>query len=65
MPGRVTVINKRDISYLADIIYAIISVSEGKTANEALKSMDQRKAEKAAESLAYIEVPAKQNSIVF
>ena len=65
MPGRVTVINKRDISYLADIIYAIISVSEGKTANEALKSMDQDKAEKAAESLAYIEVPKKQNSIVF
>ena len=65
MPGRVTVINKRDISYLADIIYAIISVSEGKTANEALKSMDQDKAEKAAESLAYIEVPKKVNSIVF
>ncbi len=65
MPGRVTVINKRDISYLADIIYAIISVSEGKTANEALKSMDQDKAEKAAESLAYIEVPKKENSIVF
>ena len=65
MPGRVTVINKKDISFLADLIYAIISVSEGKTANEALKSMDQRKAEKVAESLAYIEVPKKQSSIVF
>ena len=65
MPGKVTVINKKDISFLADIIFAIISVSEGKTANEALKSMDQDKAEKAAESLAYIEVPKKQSSIVF
>lgn len=65
MPGKVTVINKKDISFLADIIYAIISVSEGKTANEALKSMDQDKAEKVAESLAYIEVPKKQSSIVF
>ncbi|MCR5016557.1 MAG: hypothetical protein K6A75_08300 [Ruminococcus sp.] len=56
MKGRVTVINKRDISCLAELIYALISVAEGSSPNEALKAVDQRAAETAAKSLAYISI---------
>lgn len=57
MPGRVAAIGKKNISCLAELIYALVSVAEGKTNNEALRAVDQRAAEIAAESLANIRIP--------
>ena len=66
MPGRVTVIEKKDIKYLSEIICAIINVAEGKTSNETLKAMNnQETAEKIAGSLAYIEEKKSEEAIVF
>lgn len=56
MRGRVAAVNKRDISCLSELIYALISVAEGRTPNEALGSVEQRAAETAAKSLAYINI---------
>lgn len=56
MRGRVAAINKRDISCLSELMYALISVAEGRTPNEALGSVEQRAAETAAKSLAYINI---------
>ena len=44
--------------------YALISVAEGRTANEALSAVDQQAAERIAGSLAYISIP-KNNNISF
>ncbi|MDO4863256.1 MAG: hypothetical protein Q4A05_03710 [Ruminococcus sp.] len=56
MQGRVAAINKRDIACLSELIYALISVAEGRTPNEALSLVEQRAAETAAKSLAYINI---------
>ena len=64
LPGRTAVINKKDISCLAELIYALISVAEGRTPNEALSAVDQQAAERIAGSLAYINIP-KSNNISF
>ena len=64
MPGRVAVIHKKDIACLAELIFALISVAEGKTHNEALRAVDQDAAEIAAASLAAIRI-ADQNMISF
>ena len=64
MKGGVAAISKRDISCLAELIYALISVAEGRTPNEALKSVEQRAAETAAKSLAYIDIK-DTNTILF
>lgn len=64
MPGRVAVIHKKDISCLAELIFALISVAEGKTHNEALQAVDQSAAEIAAASLATVRI-ADSNIISF
>lgn len=64
LPGRTAAIKKRDISCLSELIYALISVAEGRTANEALSAVDQQAAERIAGSLAYISIP-KNNNISF
>jgi hypothetical protein len=64
LPGRTAAINKRDISCLSELIYALISVAEGRTANEALSAVGQQAAERIAGSLAYISIP-KNNNISF
>ena len=56
MPGRAAAVSRRDISCLPELIYALISVAEGRTPNEALSSVDQFAAETAAKSLAYINI---------
>jgi len=66
MPGRVTVVEKKDIKYLSEIICAIVNVAGGKKLNEALKAInDQETAETVAKSLAYIEEPKRGETIVF
>ena len=62
MPGRAAAVSKNDISCLPELIYALISVAEGRTPNEALSSVEQRAAETAAKSLAYIDL--KTNDII-
>ncbi|MBR5723007.1 MAG: hypothetical protein IKX57_05205 [Oscillospiraceae bacterium] len=64
MPGRVAAVSKKDISCLAELIFSLISVAEGKTNNEALRCVDQSAAEIAAASLACIRM-ADQNIISF
>lgn len=64
LPGRTAVINKRDISCLSELLYALISVGEGRNVNEALGAVNQAAAERIADSLAYISMP-KTNSISF
>ena len=64
LPGRATVIDKRDISVLSELIYSLIAVSEGSTPNEALRTTDQTAAEKAARSLAYINIRQADNNVI-
>ena len=64
MSGKVVPINKRDISCLSELIFSIISVAEGKSYNETLKSLDQFVAEIVAKSLAYLNIN-KSNIISF
>ena len=64
MPGCATVLHKRDIGCLSELITAIISVASGKTANEALKAMEQDKAEKLARSMSYININAKKSNTI-
>lgn len=64
IPGRVAVIHKKDISCLAELIFSLISVAEGRSNNDALRAVDQNAAEIAAESLACIRIP-DQNIISF
>ncbi len=64
LPGRTAAVEKNDISILSELIYALISVGEGSTPNEALSSVEQCAAEKAAKSLAYINI-SDNNTISF
>ena len=64
MPGRVAFISKKHISCLAELIFSLISVTEGKTHNEALQAVDQSAAEITASALACIRIPG-QNIISF
>ena len=57
MPGRVAVIGKKHTGCLAELIYALISVSEGQSHNDALRVVDQSAAEIIADSLAAIQMP--------
>lgn len=61
LPGRTAIINRKDISCLSELIYALISVAEGRTPNEALSAADQQAAERIAGSLAYINLPQNNN----
>ena len=64
MPGSVAAISKKHISCLAELIFSLISVAEGKSHNEALRAVDQTAAEIAAASLAGIR-RTDQNIISF
>lgn len=59
MPGYCTVINAKEISLLADLITAIITVLSGKNVNQVLRGIDQQSAEKIARSMAMIETKQK------
>ncbi|MBQ6303234.1 MAG: hypothetical protein IJK83_04335 [Clostridiales bacterium] len=66
LPGRSAPINKKDISLLSDLIVAVMLVNGGKTHNEVLSGMDQKKAERIARSLSFIEIKkAESNTISF
>lgn len=54
MPGRAAVIGRQYISDLAELIYALISVGEGQSQNDALRAVDQSAAEHIAAALAPI-----------
>ena len=58
------VISKKNIACLAELIFALISVAEGKTHNEALRAVDQSAAEIIADALAPISM-TDQNIISF
>ena len=64
MPGRVAVIGKKDIACLAELIYALISMAEGVSPNDALASVDQSAAETAAAALASVR-STESNTISF
>lgn len=57
MPGRVAVIHKKHIACLAELLFCLISVAEGRTNNEALQAVDQSAAEIIADALACISIP--------
>ena len=65
MNGRVAVINKREIIYLSELIYSLISIAQGKNNNETLASIDQRAAEIVSKSLSYISIQNNNNTISF
>ena len=64
LSGRVAIIGKRHISCLAELIYALISVAEGRSHNEALHAVDQSAAEQIADALSCIRI-AEENTISF
>ena len=64
LPGRSAPINKKDISFLSDLIVAIMLVNSGKTHNEVLQGMDQDVAERLARSLSFIEIKKKDNNTI-
>lgn len=64
MPGRTAAIGRKNISCLAELIFALISVAEGRTHNEALRAVDQSAAEIIADALAAIRL-TDQNTISF
>ncbi len=65
IPGCCASIHKKDIDCLAELITAIISIENGQSHNEALRRLDQKKAERIARSVATIRPPAKTNVISF
>ena len=64
MPGRTAVIGKKNIGCLAELLFALISVAEGRSHNEALRAVDQHAAEIAAEAISCIRM-SNQNTISF
>ena len=64
LPGKTAVIGKKHMNCLAELIYTLISIAEGKTHNEALREVDQQAAEIIADSVACIR-ESDQNTIVF
>ena len=65
LPGCCTRIDKKDVSCLAELITTLISVMEGETPNQAMKSLDQQAAERIARSVAFIQPPKNTNVISF
>ncbi|MBQ3230824.1 MAG: hypothetical protein IJB49_07365 [Clostridia bacterium] len=65
LPGCCAPINIKDIDCLSELITAIISITEGKTANASLRRLDQARAEKIARSVAAICPPAENKTISF
>ncbi len=67
LPGSITEIDRKNIGYLAELIYSIISVSEGASPNTVLKGLDQSAAEIIAPSLAMInagKIHTKNNNTI-
>lgn len=62
LPGKTAEIDRKSIGYLAELIYSIISVSEGSEQNAVLKGLDQFAAESIAPSLAMIEKQKSQTN---
>ncbi|MBQ9518292.1 MAG: hypothetical protein IJR59_00155 [Firmicutes bacterium] len=56
LDGRTAEINKKDMAYLPELIFTLISMGEGMSANDALSAIDQSAAEKTANSLAFIDL---------
>lgn len=56
MPGHATVIEKKNIDCLSDLITAIIRVVSGMSVNEALQKADQTAAERIARAMSFIEI---------
>ena len=67
MPGRVTVINRKNISLLSYLITGIISMASGKTHNETLGCMDQTVSKNLSRSIALISQAEgnKKKTIIF
>ena len=69
MPGRAAVLHKNDVGCLAELLTAIITVSEGAPLNDALNAVPPEKAERIARSMAFIDVKKdtdkKRNVITF
>ena len=65
LPGHCAPISKKDIVCLPELVTAMIAVTEGKTINEALRGMDQKRAERIARSVAEIKRTKKTNAISF
>ncbi len=65
LPGCCAIINVNDVAYLAELINAIVLITNGLSHNEALKLLDQTKAEKIARSVATIQPPQNKNRISF
>lgn len=64
LPNSCAVLNVKDVEYLPELITTIISILNGMTQNEALRQLDQDKAERIARSVAAISpsTPAKRIS---
>ncbi len=65
MPGHFTVIPRNRMNCLAELIYAVIAVTEGKSVNQVLRGLDQSLAETIAPSVALIEPPSVSRTISF
>ena len=65
IPGCCASIHKKDIDCLADLITAIIGITNGLSHNEALRQLNQKKAERIARSVATIYLPENTSVICF
>lgn len=67
LPGRVSIIGKKDISYLADLIMAMIKVCQGDKVNDVLSEFDYETSRVLARSMAFVSEAdtEKQNVIAF
>lgn len=67
LPGRSSVIGKKDISYLADLILAMIKVCNKETVNDVLSEFDYETSRILARSMAFVSEAdtEKQNVIAF
>lgn len=54
LPGRTTIIGKKDISYLSDLITATIKVCNGKKVNDVLSEFDYETSRILARSMAFL-----------
>lgn len=65
IPGCCAPLHVKDVAYLPGLITAIVSMVEGKTAEAALKQIDQDVAERIARSVAAIRIQKETNLISF
>ncbi len=67
LPGRASVIGKKDVSYLSDLILAMIKVCNGEKVNDVLSEFDYETSRILARSMAFVSESSteKQNVISF